>query len=103
MSILTEGILVAPLEGLAQVLIGRNDDGTDYCDLYFAGPIRAAGGTAQALSVLLADVVLVSCDPSAARQAWLAAPKCFTSTTDRRMGRSTRFRRSANRIRACAS
>jgi DNA polymerase II large subunit len=57
LSILTEGILVAPLEGIAKVQIGRNDDGTDYVDLYFAGPIRAAGGTAQAMSVLLADVV----------------------------------------------
>lgn len=57
LSILTEGILVAPLEGLAKVEIGRNHDGSDYCDLYFAGPIRAAGGTAQAMSVLLADVV----------------------------------------------
>jgi len=57
LSILTEGILVAPLEGIAKVLIGRNEDGSDYVDLYFAGPIRAAGGTAQAMSVLLADVV----------------------------------------------
>lgn len=57
LSVLTEGILVAPLEGIAKVHLGRNDDGTDYVDLYFAGPIRAAGGTAQAMSVLLADVV----------------------------------------------
>jgi DNA polymerase II large subunit len=57
LSILTEGILVAPLEGIAKVLIGRNNDNTDYVDLYFAGPIRAAGGTAQAMSVLIADVV----------------------------------------------
>ncbi|MEM0129805.1 MAG: DNA polymerase II large subunit, partial [Thermoplasmata archaeon] len=28
-----------------------------YVELYFAGPIRAAGGTAQALSVLLADII----------------------------------------------
>jgi DNA polymerase II large subunit len=34
-------------------------DGPDgpYVELYYAGPIRAAGGTAQALSVLLADIV----------------------------------------------
>lgn len=57
LSILTEGILVAPLEGIAKVLIGKNHDNTDYVDLYFAGPIRAAGGTAQAMSVLIADVV----------------------------------------------
>ncbi len=57
LSILTEGVLVAPLEGIAQVKIGANHDGTDYVDLFFAGPIRAAGGTAQAMSVLIADVV----------------------------------------------
>src|SRR5438067_7106793 len=57
LAILTEGILVAPLEGLATVKIKRNRDGTSYVDLSYAGPIRAAGGTGQALSVLIADVV----------------------------------------------
>lgn len=57
LSILTEGILVAPLEGIAEVKVGANLDGSDYVDLYFAGPIRAAGGTAQAMAVLIADLV----------------------------------------------
>lgn len=57
LSILTEGVLVAPLEGIAEVKIGHNSDGSDYVDLYFAGPIRAAGGTAQAMAVLIADLV----------------------------------------------
>lgn len=57
LAVITEGILVAPLEGISKVEIGRNDDGTDYADIYFSGPIRAAGGTGQALSVLIADVV----------------------------------------------
>src|SRR5205823_12389143 len=57
LAILTEGILVAPLEGLATVKIKRNRDGTSYVDLSYAGPIRSAGGTGQALSVLIADVV----------------------------------------------
>ena len=57
LAILTEGILVAPLEGLAGVKIKRNRDGTNYVDLFYAGPIRSAGGTGQALSVLIADVV----------------------------------------------
>ncbi len=57
LSILTEGVLVAPLEGIAEVKIGGNADGTDYVDLFFAGPIRAAGGTAQAMAVLIADMV----------------------------------------------
>ncbi|HVG36301.1 MAG TPA: DNA polymerase II large subunit, partial [Thermoplasmata archaeon] len=57
LAILTEGILVAPLEGLAGVKIKRNRDGTSYVDLSYAGPIRSAGGTGQALSVLIADIV----------------------------------------------
>ncbi len=57
LAILTEGILVAPLEGLADVKVKRNRDGTNYVDLFYAGPIRSAGGTGQALSVLIADVV----------------------------------------------
>lgn len=58
LAILTEGILVAPLEGLAEVHIRPDGSGgPGYVELYYAGPIRAAGGTAQALSVLLADIV----------------------------------------------
>jgi DNA polymerase II large subunit len=57
LAILTEGVLVAPLEGIAEVRLGKNLDGTDYVDLFFSGPIRSAGGTGQAMSVLIADVV----------------------------------------------
>jgi len=57
LAILTEGVLVAPLEGIADVKLGTNKDGTNYVDLYFSGPIRSAGGTGQALSVLIADIV----------------------------------------------
>ena len=57
LAILTEGILVAPLEGIAEVQIENNSDGTDYASIVYSGPIRGAGGTAQALSVLIADVV----------------------------------------------
>jgi DNA polymerase II large subunit len=57
LAVLTEGILVAPLEGIAGVSVNRNSDGSDYLTVYFAGPIRSAGGTGQAMSVLIADVV----------------------------------------------
>jgi DNA polymerase II large subunit len=57
LAILTEGVLVAPLEGIAEVRLGKNKDGTEYVDLFFSGPIRSAGGTGQAMSVLIADVV----------------------------------------------
>jgi len=57
LAVLTEGILVAPLEGIAGIRLGRNSDGTDYLSISFAGPIRSAGGTGQAMAVLIGDVV----------------------------------------------
>ncbi|UZE92231.1 MAG: DNA polymerase II large subunit [Methanosarcinales archaeon] len=56
-AILTEGVVAAPIEGIARVGLGKNDDGTSYLKIYYAGPIRSAGGTAQTLSVLVADYV----------------------------------------------
>ena len=57
LAILTEGIVSAPLEGIADVKIKKNEDGTNYLSVYYAGPIRSSGGTAQALSVLVGDYV----------------------------------------------
>ncbi len=57
MAILTEGVVAAPTEGIAKVSLGKNDDGTEYLKIFYAGPIRSAGGTAQALSVLVGDYV----------------------------------------------
>jgi len=57
LSILTEGVLVAPTEGVVRVATMENHNSTRCAAIYYAGPIRAAGGTAQALSVLIADVV----------------------------------------------
>ena len=55
LAILTEGILVAPTEGLQGIELHKNNDGTDYISVLYAGPIRGAGGTSAALSVALAD------------------------------------------------
>ncbi|MCL5405050.1 MAG: DNA polymerase II large subunit [Candidatus Marsarchaeota archaeon] len=55
LAILTEGILVAPTEGMQGIELHKNSDGTDYAAILYAGPIRGAGGTAAALSVALAD------------------------------------------------
>ena len=57
MAVLTEGVVAAPIEGIAEVKIDKNSDGTDYLRIYYSGPIRSAGGTAQALSVLVGDYV----------------------------------------------
>lgn len=54
-AILTEGVLVAPTEGISSIRIKKNPDGSDYLAMYFSGPIRSAGGTVAALSVVLAD------------------------------------------------
>ncbi|WP_331235205.1 DNA polymerase II large subunit [Natronorarus salvus] len=54
-ALLTEGVVAAPIEGIDGVEILTNDDGTEFVNVYYAGPIRSAGGTAQALSVLVAD------------------------------------------------
>ena len=57
LAVLTEGILVAPLEGVVSARILTNEDDTKCLAVNFAGPIRSAGGTGQALSVLIADIL----------------------------------------------
>ncbi len=57
LAILTDGITAAPLEGIDSVKIKKNPDESRYLSVYYAGPIRSAGGTEQALSVLVADQV----------------------------------------------
>jgi len=57
LAVITEGITAAPIEGIAKVKIKQNDDGSEYLAVYYAGPIRSAGGTAAGMSVLLADYV----------------------------------------------
>jgi DNA polymerase II large subunit len=39
LAILTEGVVAAPLEGIARVTIKKNFDNTKYLAVYFAGPI----------------------------------------------------------------
>ncbi|RLI76549.1 DNA polymerase II large subunit [Archaeoglobales archaeon] len=56
-AILTEGVVAAPIEGIAKVRIDKNFDGTYFLRIYYAGPIRSAGGTAQVISVLIGDLV----------------------------------------------
>ncbi len=51
----TEGVVVAPLDGVPRVEINKNPDGSKYINIYYAGPIRAAGGTSQVLPLILGD------------------------------------------------
>ncbi len=52
---ITLGIVTAPLEGMSALKIKSRRDGGKYAALYFSGPIRSAGGTANAFAVLIAD------------------------------------------------
>ncbi|MFX1369353.1 MAG: hypothetical protein ACFFAY_12215, partial [Promethearchaeota archaeon] len=56
LAILTESITAAPIEGIARVRIRGSGD-SRYLAIYLAGPIRAAGGTESAMTVLIADYV----------------------------------------------
>ncbi len=57
LAVLTEAVLVAPLDGIGDVRIMNNSDGSEFLSIDFCGPIRAAGGTAQALGVLIGDIL----------------------------------------------
>ncbi|MEM3536150.1 MAG: DNA polymerase II large subunit [Candidatus Bathyarchaeia archaeon] len=57
LAILTEGLTAAPLQGVAKAKIKTNHDRTRYLAIYFAGPIRSAGGTDQALTLVVGDFV----------------------------------------------
>ena len=57
---LTIGIVSAPLEGFVELRTKpRNDGKGEYFSMFYSGPIRGAGGTAAATSVILADYVRV--------------------------------------------
>jgi DNA polymerase II large subunit len=57
LSVVTEGVTVAPLQGIYDVKIKSNANRTQYLSVSFAGPIRSAGGTEAAVTMLIADHV----------------------------------------------
>lgn len=57
LAIKTMGVVSAPLEGISKIKIRTDKQNNKYLSLYFAGPIRAAGGTTAGLCVLIADYV----------------------------------------------
>jgi len=57
LAIVTEGVTIAPLQGISEVKIKKNKDGTDYLSVSIAGPMRSAGGTESAVTMLIADHV----------------------------------------------
>lgn len=57
LAIVTEGVTIAPLQGISDVKIKKNKDGSDYLSVSIAGPMRSAGGTESAVTMLIADHV----------------------------------------------
>jgi len=54
---ITGGIVSAPLEGFVGLKIKKRYDNKEYLSAWYAGPVRGAGGTAAAASVLLIDFI----------------------------------------------
>jgi DNA polymerase II large subunit len=57
LAIMTDGVTVAPIQGVSAVRTKQNQNGTQYLSVEFAGPIRSAGGTESALTLIIADQV----------------------------------------------
>jgi DNA polymerase II large subunit len=56
----TNGVVSAPLEGLADIKLRPRQDGKgNYISLFFSGPIRGAGATQQGVTLIIADYVRV--------------------------------------------
>lgn len=56
---ITLGVIAAPLEGFIELKIKDTKEGHKYLSAFFAGPIRAAGGTAAAVTLLITDYVRI--------------------------------------------
>jgi DNA polymerase II large subunit len=52
---LTLGVVSSPIEGFVRVKVGKTKSGEDYLSPYYAGPIRSAGGTEAAFSLVVVD------------------------------------------------
>ncbi|MGI0083508.1 MAG: DNA polymerase II large subunit [Nitrososphaerales archaeon] len=57
LAVVTDGVTVAPLQGVSAVTIRENQRGSKYLSIEFAGPIRSAGGTESAFTLVIADQV----------------------------------------------
>ncbi|MDP3917505.1 MAG: DNA polymerase II large subunit [Nanoarchaeota archaeon] len=54
-SYITNGVVSSPLEGFTRIEIKKRGDGGEYLSFYFSGPMRSAGGTAESVSLIIAD------------------------------------------------
>jgi len=52
---ITLGVVSSPIEGLTEIKLVKTKEGKDCLGLYYSGPVRSAGGTGAAFSVVIAD------------------------------------------------
>ncbi|PIN77817.1 DNA polymerase II large subunit [Candidatus Woesearchaeota archaeon CG10_big_fil_rev_8_21_14_0_10_34_12] len=51
----TLGVVSSPIEGFTNIKLKKTKDGKDFFSAYYSGPIRSAGGTAAAFSLIIVD------------------------------------------------
>lgn len=52
---ITLGVVSSSIEGYTRFKLGKTKNNEDYMAVYYSGPIRSAGGTAAAFSLVIAD------------------------------------------------
>ena len=52
---ITLGVVSSPIEGFTQIKLFKTDSGKEYFSPYYSGPIRSAGGTGAAFSLVIID------------------------------------------------
>ncbi len=52
---ITLGVVSSPIEGFTELKVKKRRDGGDFFSAYYAGPIRSAGGTGAAFSLVIVD------------------------------------------------
>ncbi len=52
---ITLGVVSSPIEGLTEIKIMKTKEGKDYFSPWYAGPVRSAGGTGAAFSLVIVD------------------------------------------------
>lgn len=55
MAYMTLGVVSSPIEGFTYIKFKKTKNNEDYFSAYFSGPIRSAGGTAAAFSLVIID------------------------------------------------
>jgi len=75
LAVMTDGVTVAPIQGIYHVAIKQNDDNSSYASVSYAGPMRSAGGTEAGFSLVIADVT--------AKKLGLSSYKASTQEIDR--------------------